>query len=442
MADTHVHDEEQEKLEPKVDITEVGPCKVKVTIEIDAAKVKDRIEHKYKDINEKMAFPGFRPGKTPRTIIERKYGKSILEDVKFELLTQSFEEVKEAKKLDPLGEPELDAEKIAVKEGAAFAYDFTIEVKPSFEVKDYKGLKIAKPDTTVADKDVDDHLEKIREHKAELVPAEDGAKEKDAIVADFELVVDGKTHDKSENNQVNLMPDISFYGRELPDFHKAILGKKAGDVVEYPIDLPENFRHKEIAGRKGTIRSTLRSVKRRQLPELNAEFAKTFDLDSVDELKADVRKQLTKQKEREAKDKMGDDLLAMVGKANAFKLPEGYVKAQTEAAERRVKVELLMHGTPEDKLEEEAKKHLEGSQEKVENAIREELIVEQIAAKEKIFVVEDEVEEQIFKMAQSTGEEVAAVRQYLEERNMIPQIRRTLRRQKVCEFLVEKAATA
>ena len=439
MAETHTHDEEQEKLEPKVETQEVGPCKIKVRIEVDAAKVKHRIDHKYADLNEKMQFPGFRPGKTPRNIIERKYGKSILEDVKFELLSQSFEEAKESKKLEPLGEPEFDPEKIEVKEGAAFGYEFTIEVKPAFELKTYKGLKVKKEPVVVEEKEIDAQIDEIREHKAELVPADDGAKEKDAIVADFELVVDGTTHDKTENGQVNLLPSISFYGKELADFGKTIEGHKAGDTIDYPIDLPADFKHTEIAGKKGVIKTTLKSVKRRKLPEVNVEFAKSFDCDTVDELRADVKKKLLKSKEEASKEKTADALVESLIKEHDFKLPEGYVKAQGEALEKRARAELSMQGMEPSKVDAEVMKQIEGSKDRIASAIKEELILDQIATKEKIFVTEEEVEDRLFKMANEMGQQVAELRAYFEEHGYLAHIRRTMRREKVRDLLVEKA---
>ena len=443
MADAHAHthEEQQEKLEPKVEVQEVGPCKLKIRIEIDASKVKDRIDHKYKDLNDKMAFPGFRPGKTPRNIIERKYGKSILEDVKFELLTHSFEEVKESRHLDILSEPEMDAEKIELKEGAAFAYEFTVEVKPTFELKTWQGVKIKKVVPEATDKELDARIEELREHKAELVPAEDGAREKDTVVADFELVVDGATADKAENKQVVLLPDITFYGQELPDFFQKLAGKKSGDSAEYSITLDAGFHDKKLAGKAAVIRTKLKSVKRRVLPAVNVEFAKTFDLDSVDELRADVKKQLLKTKEREAKEAMGDAAVAELIKQNDFKLPEGYVKQQGEDLEKRLRVDYMSRGMRDEKqLAETIAKELAGSKERIEHAIKEELILDYIAKKEKLFVTEDEVEERLHKYASEMGQPLDQLRAYFEEQGMMTAIRRTMRREKVRDVLLEKAA--
>src|SRR6185503_2291256 len=125
---THAHTHDDRKFSPTAEDNEVGPGKLQLRIEIFAAKVKDAIDHKYKDLNDSMALPGFRKGHAPRNVLERKFGKALLDDLKFELMSGSFEEVKEEKKLEPVGEPELEPEKIVVEEGKPFVYEMKIEV--------------------------------------------------------------------------------------------------------------------------------------------------------------------------------------------------------------------------------------------------------------------------------------------------------------------------
>src|SRR5579872_5465567 len=272
----HTHTHEEKKFSPKSEVKEVGPCKLEIRIEVSAERVKEEIDHKYKDLNDSMALPGFRKGHAPRNVLERKFGKALLDDLKFELLSGSFDEVKEEKKLEPVGEPELEADKIAVEEG-----------------------KVERPPVTVEDKDVENVLKGFQESKAELIPAEDNlAREGDQLTADFTLVVDGKPVDTGENNAVFLTPDIQFFGKELPEFFKAIVGKKVGDVVEVPVKLPEDFVDKAHAGKDSLIRTTIKGVKQKKLPPVDTEFAKKhFDMDTVDELKADVRKRIEREKE-------------------------------------------------------------------------------------------------------------------------------------------------
>src|SRR6185295_9713922 len=153
-AHAHTH-EEQKKFLPKAEVKEVGSCKLQITIEVTAERVKEEIDHKYKDLNDSMALPGFRKGHAPRNVLERKFGKALLDDLKFEMMSGSFEEVKEEKKLEPVGEPELEPEKIVLEEGKAFIYEMKIEVRPTFEIKNYEGIKVAKPAVTVEEKDVE-----------------------------------------------------------------------------------------------------------------------------------------------------------------------------------------------------------------------------------------------------------------------------------------------
>src|SRR5688572_5470722 len=114
---THEHTHEDRKLTPKSEMQEVGPCKQMLSLGVSAEEVKEKIDHKYQALNDSMALPGFRKGHAPRNVLERKFGKALLDDLKFELLSKSYEEVKEEKKLEPVGEPDLDAEKIQVEEG-------------------------------------------------------------------------------------------------------------------------------------------------------------------------------------------------------------------------------------------------------------------------------------------------------------------------------------
>lgn len=438
MADTA--SAEEKRLEPTVETEEIGPSKLRMKIRIDAAKVTERIEKKYRELNEKMAIPGFRPGKAPRAILERKYGKSILEEAKFELLNQSYEEAREAKSLEPLGEPEIDVEKIELKSGEPLAYELAVEVKPVIEVKPFEGLTAKQPPVVVADAEIDKALEDMRAERAELVPADGAAQAGDHVVADFELIVDGASINKTENGQVVLQSDITFFGRELPDFHEKVVGAKAGDVVEYAMTLPADFHDAKAAGKNGVIRTTVKSVKRRQLPAADAEFAKQFDFDSIDELRADIAKKLKRDKERDARRQVGEELLVQVMKANDFQLPAGYLKGQEEMLEARLVSEHLMKGQSEEQARASAAEELASAKANLEHAIKEELLVESIAKKEKIFVTEDQVDEKLQQIAVSMAQPFDEVRAYFEQQGWLHQMRRSMRTDAVREFLISKAA--
>jgi trigger factor len=437
---THTH-EEQKKFTPKAEVEEVGPCKLKLKIEVSAARVKEEIDHKYKDLNDSMALPGFRKGHAPRNVLERKFGKALLDDLKFEMLSGSFEEVKEEKKLEPVGEPELEADKITVEEGKPFVYEMKIEVRPTFEIKNYEGIKVKKPAISVEEKDIESVLKGFQESKAELIPAEDGvARENDQLTADFTLVIDGKALDTGENNAVFLTPDVQFFGKELPEFYKAILGKKVGDSVEVPVQLPDNFTDKDHAGKNAIIKTAIKGVKQKKLPPVDVEFAKKhFDMDTVDELKADIKKRIEREKEAGGRASMGDQIVEELVKANDFPMPEGLIASGTEEALRRVHLDLATKGTPE----EEAHKLLENektqSRENMAKALKAHFILEHLAQKEKIFVTEDQVEERVGHLASQYGKWPHEMKAYLEERGLLSQLRRQMREELVKEYLLTKA---
>jgi len=439
-AHAHTH-EEQKKFLPKAEVKEVGPCKLQITIEVTAERVKEEIDHKYKDLNDSMALPGFRKGHAPRNVLERKFGKALLDDLKFELLSGSFEEVKEEKKLEPVGEPELEADKITLEEGKPFVYEMKIEVRPTIEIKNYEGLKVTKPAVAVEDKDVDNVLKGFQESKAELIPAEDNiAREGDQLTADFTLVVDGKPLDTGENNAVMLSPDIQFFGKELPEFYKAIVGKKVGDSVEVPLKLPDDFPDKTQAGKDAIIKAAIKGVKQKKLPAIDVDFAKKhFDMDTIDELRADIRKRIEREKEAAGRAAMGEKLVEELVKANDFPMPEGLITSGAEEALRRAQLDLAMKGIAED----EVKKVTEGdkgqSRENMAKALKAHFILEHLAQKEKIFVTEDQVEERVGQMAAQYGKWPHEMKQYLEEQGMLSQLRRSMREELVKEYLLSKA---
>ncbi len=438
MADTA--EAEDKALEPKSDVAELGPCKIKLTIEVDAAKVKERIEGKYKELNDSMALPGFRTGHAPRHLMERKYGKQILDEVKFELIGKSFEEVKESRKLEPLGEPDLDPEKIEIKEGQPLKYEVAIEIRPQIALKPYTGVTVTKVAAMVSEPDLEVQLRELAESRAEWVPAESGgAKSGDQLVADFELSVEGKPVDKSENNALVLNENISFYGLTLKDFHKALCDHKVGDRVEYGIKLPETWPDKNLAGKDATIHTTVKSIKNRKLPAIDAEFAKSFDMDSLDELKDHWRKRLEREREKESRSQMADAVVHAILKENDFPLPEGLLNAGTAEAVQRVRTRLLMQGKGESEAEVEAQKVAVESRDEVAHSIRERFVLEHIAQKEKIFVTEDQVDEKIGTLATSMGKWPHEVRSYLEEQGLMSQMRRNMREEATREFLLTKA---
>lgn len=439
---TEAAETQEKKLSPRVESQEVGPCKLKLRIEVGADRVKELIDDKYRELNESVALPGFRKGHAPRGLLERKSGKALLEDLKLELIHRAFDEAKEERKLEPVGDPQVqDGEKLAVEEGKPFAYEIVLEVRPTFEVKNYEGIRVKRPRIAVQDAEVEEALAGFRESKAELVPAEDGvARADDQVIADLVLTSEGKEIDRAENNDFILGPDIFFYGKPLPDFHKALLGKKPGDEAEYRLTLPDDFIPKVYAGKEAVVRAIVKGVKRKRLPPLDDEFArKHFDMDNLEELRRDVRRRLEREKEAQARERMAAQIVEEIVKANDFPMPEGLIEAGAEEALRRMHLEMALRGASEEEIARSLEREKGRSREQMARALKEHFILENLARKEKIFVTEDQVEERVTQLAARHGRWPHEMRAYLEEQGLMAPLRRRMREDLVREFLLSKA---
>jgi trigger factor len=203
--------------------------------------------------------------------------------------------------------------------------------------------------------------------------------------------------------------------------------------------LADDHPDKALAGKKAVIAATVKGVKRRQLPELNEAFAKTFDMDSVDELKEDLKKHLLRERERDVKGGQVGQILDQILKENDFPLPEGLIEASTREAQERAKTELLMRGADETQVEDAVSKHQAESRDAMIRHLKERFVLEEIARKEKIFVTEDDVDARLQAMAGQAGRHPHEIRAALEERDMLAPLRRSMREEKVREFLLSKA---
>ncbi len=435
-----IAEKEKRKLEPKSTVEEVGPCKMKVDIEVSSEKVQEEIDEKYKELNDTTALPGFRKGHAPRALLERKFGKEILDKLKFELVNSSFMEMKEEKKLEPIGEPDVDLDKLTVEGGKAFSYEITMEVRPTLEIKEYTGLTATKPKIDVTDKDIDQVIENFRQSRAELVPAPDStAKEGDQIICDFELFDGDNSLQKAENQALFLTQHISFFGAELKDFHKQVEGKKSGDSLEIKVTLPDTYPDKDHAGKEAILKAAIKGIKRKDLPELNEDFAKAFDCDTMEELREYLEKRILREKEEEAKHHMADQIVDDLVQKNDFPMPEGLVKSGTDEAIGRSRIEMMTRGMKEEEIEKKIESLGGESRDNMVKLLKTNFILDHIAETERIFVTEDQIEDRLQKLAAHHGIWPHELKAKMEEDGSMPQLRRQMRHDAVREFLLSKA---
>jgi trigger factor len=422
----------------ETNIEEISQVKRRIDVEIEAEEVNKKLDQAYRELSKNVKVKGFRPGKVPRRILEQYYSKHILSDVKSDLIEESFSKVIEENKLFPLGKPSLEDE--AIRPGESFRYTIHMEVRPDFELKDYMGISVEKEILNVSEDDVDKKLEGIREAHADLTSITENREIRDGdyVIIDYEGFWNEKPL-KGIKGQDSLIHvgSKNFY----PEVESGIVGLKKAAGKNIEIDFKEDFHDKRLAGKRLTFAITIKDIKKKELPELNDDFAKGLgsDIESFSDLRMRVREDITLQEERRIDRELKKRLLKKIADSVDFELPEVAVENEIERSIATIKQNFLLRGVQfesagisEEKMREDFRK---GAEEKV----KEDLVLSKIANLESISIEEHEIREGFQKLAAQTGKDMATLHRYYEENDLVDSFRNQLLVEKVLNHCVQGA---
>ncbi|NLL78845.1 MAG: trigger factor [Clostridiales bacterium] len=412
----------------------------KLTIEVSAEELEKAIESAYHKNKNKISVPGFRKGKVPRQMIEKMYGKAVFyEDAANELIPSAYE-----KALDECEETIVSSPKIEVTQieaGKPFVFTAEVALKPEVKLGKYKGVKVPKADIEVTEEEVNAAVEKERESNARTISVEDRAvKDGDMTTLDFEGFVDGVAFEggKGENYPLTIGS-----GAFIPGFEEQLVGAEIGKEVEVNVTFPEEYQAKELAGKAAVFKCTVKEIKEKQLPELDDEFAsEVSEFDTLAEYKEDVKKKLTENKEKEAKNAKEDAAIKAVIEDSDMEIPEAMIETQQRQMVDEFAQRITMQGISLEQYFQftglTAEKMMEQVKPQAENRIKSRLVLEAVVAKEKIEPTEEEVEAELKTMGEAYQMELEKVKELLDEKAM-KQIREDLAVRKAADFVVENA---
>ncbi|RUS39398.1 trigger factor, partial [Lacticaseibacillus paracasei] len=271
-----------------------------LTFEIDLPQIQQGLDQAFQRVRKNLTVPGFRKGKVSRTVFKRMYGDAALyEDALNILLPDAYEAAVKESGIDPVDQPQINVD--SMDEGKPWVIKATVTVKPEVTLGQYKGLEVPKQDVEVSAKDIDAELEKRREQQAELVVKDDKAAENgDTVVIDYVGTIDGTEFDGGSSKNYSLELGSNSF---IPGFEEQLVGHKSGDEVTVNVTFPEDYKAADLAGKAAEFKTTIHEVKVKELPALDDDFAKDLDddVDTLDELKAKIKKELTDQREEAAK---------------------------------------------------------------------------------------------------------------------------------------------
>lgn len=420
-----------------VEIKDSGPSRKTLTVAIPAERVKTHVQKIYREASKQVQLKGFRPGKVPQHVLRQKLGEQILAEANESILNETFQEAMKEQELDIFGTPRLDVSTDPLDEDKGLEYTVDLDIRPEVTVGDVKTIRVEKNPYDATDEDLESSLDQLAQSKRKLQPVDDKIGEGDFAKVNLSYKLDGSEVVKKEGLQIN--SGIPIRGTDAEEFKQKLIEQSKGQTITIPIDYPDTFEKEDARGKSGEVDVEILEVVRFVAPEIDEEFAKGFDFDSVDALKSDLREKITEQKTSMENARIEEEILTKLYEANEFVLPEGLIEEETRARSNAYFEDLKRQGAPE----EEAKRQVEGSQDEIKKAsrigVRNLFLVEALAQKQKLFVTESDVDGELKRIASENDTDVAQVRQYFEEKQLFGELRLQLMNGKVREYLRKTA---
>ena len=411
---------------------------VKLSFTIEAAKFEEAIQKVYAKSAKYFNIPGFRKGKAPYKIVEKQYGAQIFyEDAFNEVVPEIFEkEVKEAG-LEVVSRPDIDITQM--EKGKDLIFTAVVQTKPEVTLGKYKGIELKKVEYNVEEKDIDHEIHHMQERNARLVNVEDRPVEKDdTTVIDFEGFVDGVAFEggKAENHEL-VIGSNTF----IPGFEDQIIGMKIDEEKDINVTFPEEYFSKDLAGKPAVFKVKLHEIKKKELPEVDDEFAKDVsEFDTIKELKASIKEKLEEENKNKAKYETEEEAIKTVCENTEIDIPSGMVETETDNMIRDIEQRLQYQGLNfaqylqmMGKTEADMRKEME---EQAQRQVKTKLVLEAIVAAEKIEASEEEVKTKLEEMATTYGRDVKELEQ---NESLKLYIAESVKTEKAISFIVENA---
>lgn len=429
----------------KVSAEKIENQKVVLTIEVVAAELDKAEERACKRFASQVNIPGFRKGKAPRKIVEQHVGKQTLLQEAFDYFIAPealAEALKDQKMEDIVTRP--DIETVTLEEGKDVVFKATVVPRPEVKLGEYKGLKIAKDEVKVTDEDVDNQLKHMADHQAKMVEAPEGAavEDGDFTTLDFKGFVDGEAFEGGEGKDYPLQIGSNSF---IPGFETQLIGAKVGEEKDVNVKFPEEYHAKELAGKDATFKCTIRSIKHKELPAIDDAFAKAASkFETLDELKADIRKNLTENAERKAENDRKAEALETASKNITVDIPPVMVDNEVTRMLREMEMRLAQQGMQLEQYLQFAgtdiAKLREQYRETAEKNVRTGLMLEEVAKAENIKVEAADLDKEVEVMAAAYGATPKQVKKIIAEQGRLNDLAATVLRNKTMQFIFDNLA--
>ncbi|NLK41973.1 MAG: trigger factor [Planctomycetes bacterium] len=423
-----------------VTVTESGPCKKKIEIEIPEQKVREYLDKKYQDLRKVAEVPGFRKGRAPLRLIEKRFGSDISNQAKLELIIEAAEAAIKDNNLDTLGDPSIDHEKIELPSTGPMKFDFEVEIRPEFDLPDLEGITVSKPKVEVTEQMVDEQLQTLRRQAGVWTPKDKPAELDDQIIADVVLnVEDHNERNKEDNVEIYVRKTAFAAGIPIEDFDQLMKDARHGDTRKTTVELPSTFYNEDYRGKKVNVEIFVKEVKTLEPAEMNEEFLSRYGASDENDLRDMLRDHLESQAERSAQSAMSEQVYAYLRDKVEFDLPETLVASQALSILQRQYSNLLMQGLSREQIDEQMDRLRAASDQQAKEQLKMFFIMDKVADALDVSVSEEEINSHIAYVAAIRGRRPERMREELARDGSLSQFVLQVREQKAIEKILEKA---
>jgi len=435
--------EEQQStaLKNTVTIEQAGPCKKKVIIEIPQEAIKSTTDNEYDKLRKDALVPGFRRGRAPRRLLEKRFGKETSEQIKLRLLAEASDSAIKDNKLDVIGDPNIDFEKVELPAEGTLKFDFEVEVRPEFDLPQLEGVAVTKTKLAVTEGQIDREIEQLCKWSGVWTPREQEPVEAgDQIIGDVVLKVEGAEAEQKLDNTEIFVRRNGFVGTvPVEKLDELLAGARAGDTKNTTVEVPKTYFREEYRGKKVDVQITVKDIKWLKPAELDESFLKRLDVENEDELREKTRDTLQGRLEQQARTEMTEQIYKYLLDNTKFDLPLDLVAEQASTLLQRQYVNLLMRGLTREQVEEQMGQLRAGSEEQAKDQLKTFFVMDKVADKLGIEVTEEEINGHIAQLAIHQGMRPERMKEEMTRNGSLAQLRLEVRQSKCIAKLLESA---
>ena len=421
----------------EVIVEEVSALTKKMTITLPEGDVQKRLKEAYDKLQKESKIKGFRRGKVPRSLIVKSYKPQVEGEVGEKLVQDTYFDAVEKQKIDPVVHPEISSP--VFNEDGSFTYIAQVDVKPTFELKEYKGLEVERPDSTITEEEIDKELQAMQKNMAALRSVEDRAIEKgDVVILDYQGFHNDNPIKQVRNENYSLEVGSGKMG---PEFEDRLVGMKKGEEASHEVDFPEKHPNPILAGKKVNFRVTIKDIQERVLAELDDEFAKDVgkEFATLDELRATIREQILKKKIENADGQLIDRIMQKLLENHEFEVPKRLVRFEVEEMIKQTEQQFEKTGLSLEAAGLNRQMLAENNEPMAIQRVRGDFILKKIAETEDLKVNEEDMDRGFKRIGDQYNMSVAKVKEFFQHRDDLLPFMNELLNEKVLHFLRDQA---